>query len=59
MYKMSKKTIIILGSSIIGILILLLIVVWLITVFKPRYYSYETVEENHHGEHSGNIKIIF
>lgn len=42
---MSKKSIIILGSSIIGILILLLIVVWLITVFKPRYYSYENVEE--------------
>ena len=42
---MSKKTIIILGSSIIGILVLLLLIVWLITVFKPRYYSYEKVEE--------------
>ena len=42
---MSKKTLIIIGSSIIGVLVLLLIVVWLITVFGNHYYTYEKVEQ--------------
>lgn len=42
---MSRKTLIILGSSLIGLLILLLLFVWLLTVFSNHYYSYETVEE--------------
>ena len=42
---MEKKTLIIVGSSLIGLFVILLLVLWLITVFKPRYYSYEVVEE--------------
>ena len=42
---MSKKTLIILGSSIIGVLILLLIIVWLLSVFGNHYTTYEKVEE--------------
>lgn len=41
---MSKKTMIILGGSIIGIFILLILIIWLMTLFKKHYYSYEEVE---------------
>lgn len=41
---MNKKTIIIIGSSIIGLIVCLLIVVWLISILKPHYYSYEDFE---------------
>lgn len=41
---MNKKTLIIIGSSIIGLIVCLLIVVWLISVLKPHYYSYEDLE---------------
>lgn len=42
---MNKKTLIIAGGSILGVLIVLLVVLWLITVFKHKYFTYETVEE--------------
>ena len=41
---MNKKTLIIIGSSIIGLIVCLLIVVWLISIIKPHYYSYEDFE---------------
>ena len=40
---MEKNKIIIIGSTIIGLLVLLLLVLWLITVFKPKYYTYDDV----------------
>lgn len=42
---MNKKTLIIAGSSIIGLLVALMLVLYLITILKPRYYSYEKAEE--------------
>ena len=42
---MNKKTVMIMGGSLIGFLVLLLAVLWLITIFKDKYYSYEEVEE--------------
>jgi len=42
---MNKKSIIILAGSVIGILVVLLIIVWLMTVFSNHYYTYETVED--------------
>ena len=42
---MNKKTLIIAGCSILGVLILLIVVVRLMTVFKTKYFNYETVEE--------------
>lgn len=41
---MNKKTLIIIGSSILGLLILLLVGAWLISIFKPHYYTYEEAE---------------
>lgn len=41
---MNKKTIVIIGSSIVGLIVLLLIVVWIISVVKPHYYTYEVFE---------------
>lgn len=41
---MNKKTLIIIGSSIIGLIVCLLIVVWLVSILKPHYYSYEDFE---------------
>lgn len=42
---MDKKTLIIVGTSLIAVFVILIVVLWLITVFKPRYYNYETVEQ--------------
>ena len=42
---MNKKSIIILAGSVIGLLIVLLIIVWLMSVFSNHYYTYETVED--------------
>ena len=42
---MNKKTFIIIGSSILGLLVALILIVWLISVFKPHYYEYEELEE--------------
>ena len=42
---MSKKTMIIAGCSIIGILVLLILFVWLLTAFKKNYVTYEKLEE--------------
>ena len=41
---MNKKTLVIIGSSIIGLIVFLLIVVWLISIIKPHYYTYEEFE---------------
>lgn len=40
----NKKTLVVIGSSIIGLIIFLLIIVWLISVLKPHYYTYEEFE---------------
>ena len=42
---MNKKTMIIAGCSIIGILVLLILFVWLLTVFKKSYVTYEKLEQ--------------
>ena len=42
---MSKKSMIIAGCSIIGVLILLILIVWLLTAFKKNYVTYEQAEE--------------
>ena len=42
---MNKKTIMIMGGGLIGFLVLLLLVLWLLTLFKTKYYTYEEVEE--------------
>ncbi len=41
----SKKTLIIAGSSIIGFLILVLLIVWIVSLIKPNYVTYEEAEE--------------
>ncbi len=42
---MSKKSMIITGSSVIAVLVLLILFVWLLSVFKKSYTTYEKVEE--------------
>ena len=42
---MSKKSMIIAGSSIVAVLVLLILIVWLLSVFKKSYTTYEKVEE--------------
>ena len=42
---MNKKTMIIMGCSIIGLLVLLLVVVWLMTMFGTTYVTYEKAEQ--------------
>ena len=42
---MSKKTMIIIGCSFIGLIVLILVILWLMTLFRTTYYSYEKVEE--------------
>ena len=41
---MSKKSMIIAGCSILGVLVLLILIVWLLSVFKKSYTTYEKVE---------------
>ncbi|NLC47742.1 MAG: hypothetical protein GX758_00070 [Tenericutes bacterium] len=41
----SKKTLVIAGVSIIGFLISILVIVWIFSLFKPNYISYEKFEE--------------
>lgn len=41
---MNKKTLVVIGSSIIGLIVCLLIIVWLVSILKPHYYSYEDFE---------------
>lgn len=41
----SKKTLIIAGSSIVGFIIVVLLIIWIISLIKPKYYTYEEVEE--------------
>ena len=42
---MSKKSMIIAGCSIIGVLILFILIVWILTAFKKNYVTYEKAEE--------------
>ena len=42
---MEKKTIYIGGGVLLGVLILLLLVVWLLSVLTPHYYDYYEAEE--------------
>ncbi len=42
---MNKKTIMIMGGGLIGFLVLLLVILWLLTIFKTKYFEYEEVEE--------------
>ena len=61
---MNKKTLIIAGGTILGVLILLILVIWLMTIFKTKYFNYETVEEkiinatsNYYKEHSDLLPV--
>ena len=42
---MSKKSMIIAGCSIIGVLVLLILIVWLLSIFKKNYVTYEEAEQ--------------
>ena len=42
---MSKKTMIIVAGSVVGLIIALLLVVWLISIFRTKYFSYEEVRD--------------
>ncbi len=42
---MSKKTMIIAGSSVVAIFVILILFVWLLSVFKTSYTTYEKVED--------------
>ena len=42
---MSKKGMIIAGCSVIGVLVLLILVVWLLSLFKKNYVTYEQAEQ--------------
>lgn len=42
---MSKKSMIVIGSSIVGVLVLLILIIWLLTLFKGSYTTYEKVEQ--------------
>lgn len=41
---MDKKKLIILGSSLVGFIVVILLASWIISVVKPHYYTYEEVE---------------
>lgn len=41
---MSKKTIIIICSSVLGLFLIIILAVWLISSLKPKYISYEQIE---------------
>ena len=51
---MNKRSIIILASSIIGVLVLLLLILWLLSIFGHRYLSYEQVEDKRNNQDVGN-----
>ena len=40
-----KKKLIIIGASLVGFLVVVLLATWIISIVKPHYYSYEEVEE--------------
>lgn len=42
---MDKKKMIIIGGSIIGLIVLILLITFLISIFKPKYYEYEELED--------------
>ena len=41
---MDKKKLIILGSSLVGFIVVILLASWIISIVKPHYYTYEEVE---------------
>ena len=45
---MEKKSLIIMGGTLIGILVILLVVVWAITNLKPVKYTFEELEAKIH-----------
>lgn len=42
---MNKKTIIIICSAVLGLFLILILGIWLLTSLKPKYVTYEQVEE--------------
>ena len=42
---MSKKTVVIIASTFIGLLILLIFVLWILSITKHKYYTYQEVEQ--------------
>ena len=42
---MDNKKLIIIGSSVIGVIVLLLIVLWLVSIFGGKKLTYEQAEE--------------
>ena len=40
-----KKKLIIIGASLVGFLVVILLATWIISIVKPHYYTYEEVEE--------------
>ena len=40
-----KKKLIIIGASLVGFLVVVLLATWIISIVKPHYYTYEEVEE--------------
>ena len=39
-----KKKLIIIGASLVGFLVVVLLATWIISIVKPHYYNYEDVE---------------
>jgi len=42
---MNKKKLIIIGGSLLGVLVVIIIIVFLISALKPKFYTYEQLEE--------------
>ena len=42
---MDNKKLIIIGSSVIGVIVLLLIILWLVSIFGGKKLTYEQAEE--------------
>lgn len=42
---MNKKTIIIICSSVIGLIVVILLALWLVSILRPKYFDYNEVEE--------------
>ena len=42
---MSKKTMIIVAGGIVGLIVALILIVWLMSIFRTHYFTYEEVRE--------------
>ena len=40
-----KKKLIIIGGSVVGLIVVILLITFLISIFKPKYYTYEEFED--------------